>query len=106
MANTGTGSITERTHSTADPNATFPRLLLDNAIRHGSRPAYRHKDRGIWQTTSWSELGPIVRAYATGLARLGLTRGDTCAIIGANRGVCVTTGTVDHIDRGPFGMRR
>ena len=65
--------------------ATFPRLLLDNAVRHATRPAYRHKDHGIWQTWTWAELAPIVRAYAVGLAQLGVKRGDTCAIIGSNR---------------------
>ncbi|MGD0433690.1 MAG: AMP-binding protein [Acetobacteraceae bacterium] len=85
MAKTGTGNTTEGTLSTTDRNTTFPRLLLDNVVRHGALPAYRHKDRGIWQTTTWAELGPIVRAYAAGLARLGLQRGDSCAIIGANR---------------------
>ena len=65
--------------------ATFPRLLLDNAVRHATRPAYRHKDHGIWQTWTWAELAPIVRAYAVGLAQLGVKRGDTCAIIGTNR---------------------
>jgi long-chain acyl-CoA synthetase len=66
-------------------DTNFPRLLLENAQRHAARPAYRHKDRGIWQTTTWGDLAPLVRAYASGLARLGLRRGDTCAIIGANR---------------------
>ncbi|MEA2773104.1 MAG: long-chain acyl-CoA synthetase [Acetobacteraceae bacterium] len=75
----------DRGITATDRDASFPRLLLDNAVRYGSRPAYRHKDRGIWQTWTWAELVPIVRAYAAGLARLGLKRGDTCAIIGTNR---------------------
>ena len=80
-----TGHLATVRGQTLDRGSTFPRLLLDNAARHGARPAYRHKDRGIWQTWTWAELVPIVRAYAAGLARLGLRRGDTCAIIGANR---------------------
>ncbi len=45
----------------------------------------RHKKYGIWQTWTWSEVLQIVRAYAVGLHRLGLTRGETIAIAGANR---------------------
>jgi long-chain acyl-CoA synthetase len=64
---------------------TFPKLLIQNAKLHGSRPAMRHKDMGIWQTWSWAETLDIVRAYAVGLSRLGLKRGDTIAIVGGNR---------------------
>src|SRR5262249_40170381 len=46
---------------------------------------FRHKDRGVWRTWTWSELLLIVRAYAVGLSRLGLKRGDTVAIVGGNR---------------------
>jgi long-chain acyl-CoA synthetase len=45
----------------------------------------RHKDLGIWQTWTWGEVLELVRAYAVGLNRLGLKRGDTIAIVGANR---------------------
>ena len=64
---------------------TFPKLLVRNAHLYGPRPAIRHKDLGIWQTWTWGELLEIIRAYATGLSRLGLKRGDTIAIVGANR---------------------
>ena len=47
--------------------------------------AYRHKDLGIWQVWTWEEVQEEVRAYAAGLARLGLKRGDAMAIVGANR---------------------
>src|SRR5690348_10668357 len=45
----------------------------------------RHKDLGIWQTWTWSEVLDIVRAYAAGLHRLGVKRGETIAIVGGNR---------------------
>jgi len=64
---------------------TFPKLLIRNAQLYGSRPAMRHKDLGIWQTWTWSQTLETVRAYAVGLSRLGLNRGDTIAIVGANR---------------------
>ena len=72
------------------PNAaaaadTFAKLLNRNANLFGVRPAMRQKDLGIWQTWTWSDLLEIVRAYAVGLNRLGLKRGETIAIVGANR---------------------
>jgi long-chain acyl-CoA synthetase len=45
----------------------------------------RQKDLGIWQTWTWAEVLDFVRAYAVGLHRLGLKRGETIAIVGANR---------------------
>jgi long-chain acyl-CoA synthetase len=64
---------------------TFPKLLVRNAQAFGTRPAMRHKDLGIWQTWTWAEVLDVVRAYAVGLHRLGLKRGETIAIVGANR---------------------
>ncbi len=64
---------------------TFAKLLARHAEVRGGRPAFRHKDFGIWQTWTWAEVADVVRAYAVGLSRLGLKRGDTIAIVGANR---------------------
>ena len=64
---------------------TFPKLLIRNAHLYGSRPAMRHKDLGIWQSWTWAQVLEIVRAYAAGLHQLGLKRGETMAIVGANR---------------------
>jgi long-chain acyl-CoA synthetase len=100
MATTGTDSGTKGNHPDAGRGTTFPRLLLENAERFGARPAYRHKDQGIWQSWTWAELAPIVRAYAIGLARLGLNRGDTCAIIGTNRPRLYWTFTTIQMPRG------
>ena len=70
--------------ASAQPD-TFPKLLSRNAARFGERPAYRHKDLGIWQVWTWAQVLDEVRAYAAGLSRLGLKRGDTIAIVGSNR---------------------
>jgi long-chain acyl-CoA synthetase len=63
---------------------TFPKLLIRNARLFGARASMRHKDLGIWQTWTWSETLEIVRAYAAGLHRLGLKRGDTISIVGTH----------------------
>ena len=67
------------------PADTFPKLLVRNARLFADRPALRHKDLGIWQTWTWAEVLEDVRAYAVGLSRLGVKRGETVAIVGANR---------------------
>ena len=64
---------------------TFPKLLVRNAKLFRGRPAFRRKDFGIWQTWTWDEVLDQVRAYAVGLSRLGVKRGDTVAIVGSNR---------------------
>ncbi|WP_024510688.1 AMP-binding protein [Bradyrhizobium sp. ARR65] len=64
---------------------TFPKLLLRNATQFGTRPAFRHKDLGIWQTWTWARVAAIVRAYAAGLHRLGLQPGEKIAVVGSNR---------------------
>ncbi len=70
---------------TASRDDTFPKLMIRNAATRGDLPAVRHKDFGIWQTWTWREVDEIVRCYAWGLRELGLSRGDTIAIVGSNR---------------------
>ena len=64
---------------------TIPKLLLDHAKRRGDSPANRHKNFGIWQSWTWSEVAKEVRNLACGLAKLGFKRGYKLAVIGDNR---------------------
>jgi long-chain acyl-CoA synthetase len=64
---------------------TFPKYLLLNAQRFAACPAMRFKDYGIWQSWNWAEQLAEVRAFALGLAALGVARGDKVAIVGPNR---------------------
>jgi len=77
--------VTAQTARATPQLDTVPKLLLRNAAEHADRPAMRHKDLGIWQTWTWARLSDEVRAFAVGLRKLGLERGDTVAIIGDNR---------------------
>lgn len=67
------------------PEDTFPKLIVRNARTRPARPAFRHKDLGIWQAWSWAEMHEAVRAYAVGLAAIGVGRGTKIAIVGYNR---------------------
>jgi long-chain acyl-CoA synthetase len=64
---------------------TFPKLLIRNARIFAARPAYRHKDLGIWQSWTWHQVLDEVRTFSVGLAELGVKGGDKVAIIGSNR---------------------
>ena len=64
---------------------TLPRLLWRDAQTMAERPAIREKNRGIWQTYSWSQYYREVRDFASGLAGHGFRRGDLLAVVGDNR---------------------
>ncbi len=78
---------------------TFPKLLRHHAQVRGARPAFRHKDRGVWRTWSWSETYDNVRGLAQGLQTLGLRAGDKIAIVGANRPLLYWTVTAAQMLR-------
>lgn len=64
---------------------TFPRRLLAHGRVRPTRPAFREKYLGIWQTWNWAEVNAEVRALACGLASAGFSRGMNLAIAGDNR---------------------
>jgi len=64
---------------------TLPRLLQRDAQTMAERPAIREKNRGIWQTWTWSQYDREVRDFASGLVAHGFRRGDLLAVIGDNR---------------------
>lgn len=64
---------------------TFPKLLRANARMRATRPAVRHKDRGIWRTWTWAEAYENVLALAHAFASMGVGEGDRIAIVGGNR---------------------
>jgi len=70
--------------SNGQPN-TFADYLILNATRFAERPAFRHKDHGIWKTWSWAEAFEEIRAYSMGLKEQGVKAGDKIAIVGQNR---------------------
>ena len=64
---------------------SVPALLARNVAQFGSKPAYREKEFGIWQTWSWAETAEEIQAIAYGFLALGVEKGDHVAIIGRNR---------------------
>ena len=64
---------------------SIPRLLERNVRQFGTRPAYREKEFGIWQSWSWRETSEEIEALALGLLDIGVDEGEHVAIIGRNR---------------------
>lgn len=64
---------------------SIPRLLERNVRQFGTRPAYREKEFGIWQSWTWAETAAEIEALALGLLDIGIDEGDHIAIIGRNR---------------------
>ena len=60
---------------------TIAKLFWRQVGARGDRTAFREKDLGIWQSTSWRDYGERARAVGMGLARLGLARGEVVSIL-------------------------
>jgi long-chain acyl-CoA synthetase len=63
---------------------TLPQLLRDRARENGAAVAIRSKRAGVWRSLGWGEVYRRVRAYAAGLAALGLKRGEVIAFVTEN----------------------
>jgi long-chain acyl-CoA synthetase len=60
---------------------TIPKLFWHQVTARGARTAFREKDFGIWQSTSWTQYGERARFVGMGLHRLGLVRGDVVSVL-------------------------
>jgi long-chain acyl-CoA synthetase len=66
-------------------SATIPALLNQQVAIYGSQTIFRKKDRGIWNSITWSELGAHVRDVGQGLRALGLSKGEAVAVLAESR---------------------
>ena len=60
--------------------STLPGLLRFWAERHPDRLAFREKDLGIWNRSTFRDYYERTRDFAYGLRALGVTRGDYLAV--------------------------
>jgi long-chain acyl-CoA synthetase len=60
-------------------------VLHKSVARHPERPLFGTKTDGKWSWITYADFGRRVDAFRGGLADLGLGRGETVAIISANR---------------------
>ncbi|MDB4946924.1 MAG: Long-chain-fatty-acid--CoA ligase [Labilithrix sp.] len=59
-------------------------VLAETAAKYGSRPAFRAKRNGAWQTTTWKEYATDARRVAKALMKLGVTKGEGVSLLGQN----------------------
>ena len=64
---------------------SVPALLARNVKIFGTKPAFREKEFGIWQTWNWFQVAEEIQAMALGYLSLGVEPGDFIAVIGRNR---------------------
>ncbi|MCG8619119.1 MAG: AMP-binding protein [Desulfobacterales bacterium] len=76
--------MTKRNNTDQLLEFSIPQLLRWRVNESPDRPALREKDFGIWNTYTWRDYYDHVRKTALGLKRLGLSKGDTIAIISDN----------------------
>ncbi|HLH76453.1 MAG TPA: long-chain fatty acid--CoA ligase [Candidatus Binataceae bacterium] len=63
---------------------TLSQLFHSQAAHYGPRAFLRERTDGKWIDHSWSEIAAASRRLQTGLARIGLGRGDRIAILADN----------------------
>ncbi len=69
----------------ASPCRSVPELFLERVEATPDAPAFLHPDNGEWKTLSWRETGSRVRELSCGLLSLGLSAGETAAIVSTTR---------------------
>jgi long-chain acyl-CoA synthetase len=69
----------------ADAGLTLPRRLAQLAVARPDAVALQEKRHGIWHPITWAAYAASVRDFASGLATLGVRRGDVVGVLGDNR---------------------
>jgi long-chain acyl-CoA synthetase len=64
---------------------TLARMFWNRVERGGDRPAQQAKRGAVWTTTTWKDVGQVVRELASGLLALGRKKGDAVGILAASR---------------------
>ena len=64
---------------------TPQKLFRARGREWGSQPALRHKQKGIWSSTTWAGYYESARAVGLALDALGVQRGEAIAVLSENR---------------------
>lgn len=74
-----------------DIAATIPAMVFAQVEAHGGETIIRRKDRGIWKSTTWNELGGSVRQVAMALKAFGLKPGEVACVLAPTSPAWVAT---------------
>ena len=64
--------------------STLPKLLLDRVAQTPQKVAWRQFRLGVWNESTWNDMHVEAAAIGTGLAALGLGKGDVVAVLAGN----------------------
>ncbi|MGH8164641.1 MAG: AMP-binding protein, partial [Rhodanobacteraceae bacterium] len=64
---------------------SVPSMVWERVLAHPERPILREKQRGVWRTTTWAELGRRMRAIGQGLRASGFAAGDMACVLAETR---------------------
>ena len=64
--------------------STLPKLLLDRAAQTPHKVAWRQFRLGVWNEYRWSDVHAEAAAIGSGLAALGLGKGDVVGVLAGN----------------------
>lgn len=74
-------------------------LISKQALKYGSREAYRYKNNGVWESTSWTELQNTTATVACALEIIGIEQCDNITIFSANRPEIIITDFAAYANR-------
>ncbi len=80
-----TTNLQPRPSVTAYGHDTPHKLFRARSQEWSGRPALRHKNKGIWSSTSWADYYANARAIGLALTDLGLQPGEVIAVLSENR---------------------
>jgi long-chain acyl-CoA synthetase len=83
--------LNETLQPMADIAATIPAMVFAQIDAHGVETIIRKKDRGIWKTTTWSDLGKTIRQAAMALKAFGLRPGEVACVLAPTSPAWVVT---------------
>jgi long-chain acyl-CoA synthetase len=63
----------------------LPAMFFEQALRYGDKPFLWAREKGGYQSISWSAAADEARRLARGLLALGIERGDRVALVAENR---------------------
>jgi long-chain acyl-CoA synthetase len=75
---------TRGTDRSLPASGIIPSLIASQVHQRPEAPALRHKQFGIWESTSWREFQQHIMAVALGLQQAGISAGDRIGLIADN----------------------
>ena len=66
-------------------SASLPAMAWERVVAHPDRPILREKQRGIWRSITWAELGQRMRAIGQALRATGFEPGEVACVLAETR---------------------